>query len=405
VKVAMVVQRYGAEVCGGSELLCRQVAEHMARHWEIEVLTSCAVDHFTWKDDYPPGPTRVNGVPVRRFPVDAPRDMPSFQALSARVLSRQAPREEEIEWMQAQGPSSTALLAYVRDHADRYDLFVFFTYLYAFTFFGLPLVSEKAILVPTAHDEPCIYLSIFRELFALPRSLVFLTPQERDFVNALFGTAAVPQEVVGMGVEEPRDVRAERFLEKYGDRLGGGAFVLSAGRIEGAKGSPQLFSHFMRFREDVPERPVKLVLIGSSGMEIPDHPDIIHLGFVSDQDKFDAFAAAELVVLSSPFESLSIVALEAWQRGKPVVANGACEVLRSQCIRSNGGLWYHTYAEFREVLRVLLGDPSLRDRLGASGRDFVTRSYGWETVEAHYRTLADVVRSQARTGDRQAGRA
>jgi glycosyltransferase involved in cell wall biosynthesis len=161
----------------------------------------------------------------------------------------------------------------------------------------------------------------------------------------------------------------------------------------------------MRFREDVPERPVKLVLIGSSGMEIPDHPDIIHLGFVSDQDKSDAFAAAELVVLSSPFESLSIVALEAWQRGKPVVANGACEVLRSQCIRSNGGLWYHTYAEFREVLRVLLGDPSLRDRLGASGRDFVTRSYGWETVEAHYRTLADVVRSQARTGDRQAGRA
>ena len=388
-KVAFVVQRYGEEVCGGSELHCRQVAERMARHWDVEVLTSCAIDHFTWRNEYPPGLTSVNRVPVRRFPVDAPRDLEAFDRLSSRLYGHENDRADEVSWMNAQGPYSTAFNDFIRGARDRYDFFIFFTYLYAFTFHGLPAVKGKSALVPTAHDEPPIYLGIYRDVFRLPSALIFNTHQERDFVNARFGTRDVIQDVVGVGVEAPVDVRPERFRERYARQLAESPFVLYVGRVEEAKGCRELFDHFMRFREDAPERRVKLVVIGSRTMEIPDHPDIVALGFVDERDKFDAIAAAEVLVLSSPFESLSMVALEAWRLGKCVLANGTCDVLRDQCIRSDGGLWYETYAEFRETLALLLGRPALRERLGRSGSAFVARFYEWPTIEAKYLSITE----------------
>ena len=390
-KVAFVVQRYGVEVNGGAELLCRQVAEHMASYWEVTVLTTCAIDYLTWQNAYPPGPTTVNGIPVQRFPVDQPRDLDAFNRLSASVLAGGAGREAELQWMKAQGPFSAALLAYLQQHSQTYDRFIFFTYLYASTFFGLPCVADRSLLVPTAHDEPPIYLEIFRELFCLPQALLFLTLEEQDFVNQRFGTQHILQEVVGVGGEAPRDVRAERFRAQYAEALEECEFILYVGRVDASKGCRQLCSHFMRFREDVPTLPVKLVLLGSLAMEIPPHPDIVALGFVSEQDKADAMAAAQVVLLPSPYESLSMVALEAWHQSKAVLANGACAVLRGQCKRSNGGLWYNNYAEFQETLSLLLQEAGLRERLGASGRAFVQRCYDWAAVEAQYLNVVNSV--------------
>jgi glycosyltransferase involved in cell wall biosynthesis len=391
VKATFVVQRYGLEVNGGSELHCRQVAEHMAKHWDVEVLTTCAIDYMTWRNEYPPGLTQVNGVPVRRFPVDVPRDVGAFDRLSTRVLRGGAGRDTELEWVRAQGPMSSALFEHLRRQGQDSDVFIFFTYLYASTYFGLPLVADRSALVPTAHDEPPIYLGIYHDLFKLPRALIFNTPEERDFVNQRFGTQDVLQDVVGVGVEAPPEANAGRFLDRYGERLEGLPFVLYVGRIDASKGCRQLFSHFVRFREDVAECPLKLVLIGGAVMEVPEHPDILPLGFVGDQEKFDAIAASHVVILPSPYESLSLVALEAWQLGKPVLANGLCRVLRGQCMRSNGGLWYESYAEFREALRLLLEEPRLRQCLGAAGRGFVERSYRWPIVEAKYVRLIDAV--------------
>ena len=390
-KVAFVVQRYGLEVNGGAELLCRQVAERMAKYWDVEVLTTCAIDYMTWQNEYPPGPTTVNGITVQRFPVDVPRDVAAFNQLSDSVLVGRAGRDAELQWMKAQGPFSSALLDYLQHHHQTYDWFIFFTYLYASTFFGLPLVADRSILVPAAHDEPPIYLEIFRDLFCLPKALIFSTTEEQDFVNQHFGTQHILQDVVGIGVEAPPDVSAERFLTQYAEELEGREFILYAGRVDASKGCRQLCSHFMRFREDVPAHPLKLVLLGSQAMELPPHPDILALGFVSDQDKYDAIAAAQVVMLPSPYESLSIVALEAWQQGKPVLANGTCAVLRGQCKRSNGGLWYDNYAEFQETLSLLLKESWLRQRLGATGRSFVQRCYNWAAIEAKYLNLVETI--------------
>ena len=113
---------------------------------------------------------------------------------------------------------------------------------------------------------------------------------------------------------------------------------------------------------------------------------------MSDQDKYDAIAAAQVVMLPSPYESLSIVALEAWQQGKPVLANGVCAVLRGQCKRSNGGLWYDNYAEFQETLSLLLtGVLGSASAWGPwAGRSF-QRCYAWTAIEKQYLNLVNPV--------------
>ncbi len=119
-------------------------------------------------------------------------------------------------------------------------------------------------------------------------------------------------------------------------------------------------------------------------LPIPDHPRIRHLGFLDDQDKFDALAASDLLLMPSYYESLSMVALEAWALGKPVLANGKCEVLRGQCIRSQAGLYYETQAEFIETLRAITESRRLNAAFGENGRRFFQQHYAWPVIEQKY---------------------
>ena len=115
------------------------------------------------------------------------------------------------------------------------------------------------------------------------------------------------------------------------------------------------------------------MLIGNPVLDIPAHPRIRHLGFVGDQDKFDVIAGAAALVMPSSYESLSMVALEAWALGRPVIANARCDVLLGQCLRSNAGLYYENAAEFGAVLDRLLDDTALAgSRLAATAANFAT---------------------------------
>jgi glycosyltransferase involved in cell wall biosynthesis len=395
VRVAFVSPRYGVEVNGGAERLCREIAEHMAAVWDVEVLTTCALDYTTWRDEYPPGEQKVNGVPVRRFPVDAPRDVAAFNRLSEAVYAGARDPDREAAWMRAQGPYSSRLLAHLESQVSAYDRVIYVPYLYATTYYGLPLTRDRSVLVPAAHDEPPLALGIFDGMFRLPRALVFSTPEEQALVNARFRTAATPQTVAGVGLALPRAVDPERFRRAHADRLQGAPFILYAGRIDPSKGCDHLFDYFQRFRRDEPESALKLVLLGRPAMPVPDAPDIVSLGFVDDREKLDAMAAAQLLVVPSPWESLSIVALEAWQVGRPVLVNGMSDVLRGQCVRSNGGLWYDSYGDFREALAMFLARPEMARALGLAGRAWVAAQYDWRVIEEKYRALLDRVRPAA----------
>jgi len=403
-RVAFVVHRCGEEVCGGAELHCLVVAARMSKYWDVEVLTTCAVDDGTWADVYAPGQTVVRGVTIRRFPVDHPRDVQRLVDLDERIYSGSASVEEETDWVVARGPYSSQLYEFLRTCGGDYDFWIFFTYVHAPAVFGIPLVPGRCALVPTAHDEPEIYVPIFRKVFRGVTALLFSTPAEQEFVNRLFGTAGVVQEVVGVGSERPQSANGERFRRSHETELGSRAFLLYAGRINERKGCQVLFSYFLRFCEEMPEYPLKLVLIGSKDLDIPDDPNVVYLGYVDEQEKFDGFDAAAVIVQPSRYESLSMVALEAWQLEKPVLVNGGCDVLRDQCVRSNGGLWYETYDEFRDELALLMGDHQLRKRLGRSGREFIERHYTWDVIESKYlRVVARAMEAEARAAGDDSG--
>ena len=383
-RVAIVVQRYGEEVSGGAELHARWLAERLLPLAEIHVLTTCAVDYVTWANEYPAKTTLVNGVTVHRFAVDQPRDWAAAQKQTQALLLQEHSLFDEIAWVKAQGPYSTALLTAVRQSYANFDAFIFFTYLYATTYFGLPLVSDKAILVPTAHDEPFLYLPVFRPLFHLPRAIVYNTQTEKRLVNRVTGNNGRAQDIIaGVGVNLPEQVSAERFRQKYQID---GPFLLYVGRIAHGKNVPELLEDFQRFRQNQKD-PLKLVLIGKANFDLPTHPDIVPLGFLSEQDKFDALQAASVVVMPSLYESLSMIVLEAWLMGRPVLVNGRCAVLRNQCRRSNGGLYYTSYDEFSATLQQLLSNPSLRQQLGRQGQRFAQTEYHWDTIIHRYKTL------------------
>jgi glycosyltransferase involved in cell wall biosynthesis len=380
VKIAVVVQRYGSAVNGGAELHARYIAEHLARHADVEVLTTCSTDYVTWRNELPAGVEPVNGVPVRRFRVKHERDPRVFAKRSEKVFTQRHSIGDELEWLNAEGPTSPALVDYVARHAGDFDFCLFFSYRYYHAFYGARAAAGRAILVPTAERDATIGLSIFQPLFRSVRAVMYNSPEERAMINAVSHNEAVPGVVVGIGSHVPNSTQPNRFRQKHQIR---GPFAVYVGRIDQNKGCAELFDYFQTYLQD-PGGKLSLVLIGNSLLDVPKHPRIRHLGFLDDTDKFDAMAAAELLIMPSYYESLSMVALEAWAVGRPVLANGRCDVLKGQCLRSNGGLYYDNLSEFIGTLEALEQNRWLAGSLGRNGRQFFRDHYDWPVIERKY---------------------
>jgi glycosyltransferase involved in cell wall biosynthesis len=390
VKLAVVVQRYGQTINGGAELHARYIAEHLAKHAEVEVLTTCATDYVTWRNELQPGVETVNGVAVRRFRVKRERDPRVFGRRSDRVFAHRHSLGDELDWLDAEGPTSPALVDYIGKHADEFDFCLFFSYRYYHAYYGARAAASRAILVPTAERDEAIGLSIFPPLFRAVRALMYNSPEERAMIHAVASNQAIPGVVVGVGSEVPGNPQPGRFRQKYNIR---GPFAVYVGRIDQNKGCKELFEFFQGYLRD-PSGRLTLVLIGKELLPIPSHQRIRHLGFVDDTDKFDAMAAADLLIMPSYFESLSMVALEAWALGKPVLANGKCDVLKGQCIRSNAGLYYENYAEFEETLAAIEQNRWLSGTLGRNGRQFFREHYDWPVIERKYLEMFDRLKKE-----------
>jgi glycosyltransferase involved in cell wall biosynthesis len=380
VKLAVVVQRYGADINGGAELHARYVAEHLARHHEVEVLTTCARDYVTWRNELPAGPDQVNGVPVRRFPVSRERVPEDFGRRSIAVFEQRHSIKDELDWLDAEGPTSPALLKYLASAGAGHDFVFFFSARYHHAFHGARTVPGKAILVPTAERDPAVAVSIFAPLFRGVRAIMYNSFEERAMINALSDNRSVPGVVVGIGSDVPAHTDPQRARRKF--RIDG-RYVIYVGRIDENKGCKELFAYFERYATGM-RRDLSLVLVGTSILPIPDHPRVRHLGFLDDRDKFDLMAGADALVMPSYFESLSMVALEAWALGRPVLANGKCDVLRGQCVRSNAGLYYESFDEFVETLYAIEGHPHFAHALGQNGREYYRRHYAWPVIEQKY---------------------
>ena len=393
-KLAVVVQRYGANISGGAELHARYVAEHLGRHTQVEVVTTCAADYVSWRNELPAGTEVINGCAVHRFPVDRERDIKLFARRSTQVFEHSHSQHDELAWLASEGPTSRSLVTYLRTHREAYDFFVFFSYRYYHSYHGVRAVGPRALLVPTAERDEAIGLSVFGPVFRGVRALMYNSPEERAMITAAAHNDDVPGVVVGIGSEVPERTDPLRFRQKY--RING-RFAVYVGRIDANKGCRELFDFFLRSTKAHPVG-LALVLIGKPVLDIPEHPRIRHFGFLDDQDKFDAIAAADLLIMPSFYESLSMVALEAWALGRPVLVNGRCDVLRGQCMRSNAGLYYETYEEFVEALRSISEHTRLADALGVNGRAFYRRHYAWPVIEQKYLDVLEALKAEDRAG-------
>jgi glycosyltransferase involved in cell wall biosynthesis len=381
-KVGFVVQRYGKEVTGGAELHARWLAGHLKKYWDIDVITTKAIDYVTWRNEYKKDKENLNGIDILRFPVDEERNIEEIPEIDKTVFNQEHSLEEEIYWNKKQGPYSTKLLNYLKKNKSKYDAFVFFTYLYATTYFGLPLVKEKAFLIPTAHNEPPIYLDLYKKVFKSPLGIIPSTVEEIKLIHKLFNNEDIPFRITGIGINVPdrKLIDFPKVKEKYDLK---NPYMIYMGRIDPGKGSHDLFEYFQRYKE-MSDSNLDLVLTGKAIMDIPKRKDIKFLGFVSEEEKFSLINGCQFLINPSAFESLSMIIMEAWLLNKPVLVNGRCEVLKGQCRRSNGGLWYENYEQFKEMIPWMLKHNKERKQMGENGKKYVQSNYSWEVIEQKF---------------------
>jgi glycosyltransferase involved in cell wall biosynthesis len=392
VKLTVVSPRYGVEVPGGAETAARLLATRLATRpgFTVEALTTCALDAATWADHYPAGEAEIDGVRVRRFPVTG-RRAPDFDARTERVLrlGRRVTDDEQREWVESQGPVAPGLIdAIAQSDAD---VFAFHPYLYHPTVVGLPRVAERTILHPAAHDEPVIRLPLYRAVFEAAAALAYWSEPEREVVDRRFQVGSKPALVVGLGVDPGagKEARARRALD-----LGNGPYLLCLGRVDDGKGARLLAECFASYKNRRGGA-LRLVYAGPVVNELPAHPDILVAGAVDEAVKWGLLRGALALVSPSAFESFSIVLMEAWSVGTPVLVNSRCAVTLDHVRRSGGGLAFGSYAELEVELDRITASATLRAALGDAGQRFVDGRYRWTDVIDRYAGFVQSVGERA----------
>lgn len=408
-KIAFIVQRYGLEVNGGAEYHCRILAERLTVLYEVDILTTCSLEYQKWSNHYPPGADVVNGLSVLRFPTQHNRMGKEFSSANRKLTrhSRPGKRSWRIRleawwwfltgnsitryrdrWAEYQGPYVPGLISHLTQHHDQYDALIFFTYLYYPTIEGLKIAPHKSILIPTAHDEPPIYLPVFTNLFSLPKAILYNSLSEKRFVNRMFHNESLYADIVGVGIEPAMTTHADAAANRP---TIDSPYLIYIGRIDTAKGCDGLFDYFIRYKEKAPSA-LKLVLVGQAFMPIPEHPDFVTVGFVDEGVKVALLERAVALVIPSLYESLSMVTLESFSYGIPVIANGHCEVLDDHIKVSNGGISYKNYPDFEQAVHQILEQD--RSKMARNARTYVEQNYTWDKVLTKFAKAVDYVTSR-----------
>ncbi len=378
-KLAVIVQRYGADITGGSEHLCRMIAERLAKRHDVDVLTTCARDYISWKNEYPEGRTTLNGVKIYRFPTTRTRNLEEFNKLSDRLYQEAHSIEDEIQWIEQQGPACPSLIDFLKSQHRLYDRLLFFTYLYYPVVYGLRVAPDRSVLVPTAHDEPAIRLKIFRDVFSLPYGLIFNTEAEKAFTESVFAPKQ-SLKVGGVGVDLPDHINRKTFQRKQGFIED---YFYYGGRIDAGKGCAELIDFYLQKKRRFSDLPF-LVLSGHLSMDLPPDPSIVYMGHLSEQEKAEALQGALAVIIPSVMESLSLLLLEAFAARTPVLVKEGSAVLKDHCIKSNAGLFYNDFYDFSSCLDYLMEHQRVRHLMGLNGQKYIQKYYSWPHVMAVY---------------------
>jgi len=377
--IALVAPRFAeGTTLGGAETLMRETALNLADSGHnVTVLSTCATNHFTWANELPAGEKQFENIKVILFKVNEDRNLDLFHKIQTKISNFEEVTFEEEELWHKNNVSSDDLYEHLRNNTN-YDKIIISPYLFGLIYFTAQICPGKTILLPCLHDEAFAYLQTIKNMFQTVNSYIFNTEPEMNLAKKLYDIDLSRATVIGMSIED-FTVQTGAFAKKHNITS---PFILYCGRRESLKGTPMLIDYFTAFRKRT-GIDLKLVLTGKGDFETDEdtRKHIIDVGFVSEEDKHNAMADAVALCQPSQNESLSIVILESWLAGKPVIVNGQCEVLKHQCNKSNAGLWFSNYPEFEMELKLLLDTPGLSKTLARNGRDFVIKNYSKKAIQ------------------------
>ena len=419
-KLAFVTPRYGADISCGPEHACRLLAEQVCERHDVDVLTTCARDPLTWKNESTEGVDRVRGVLVRRFAVNQPHDPDALDELTARLTAEPHSRADEQEWVRRLGPSSPGLVDYLKRHNRNYDAVVFFSLYHATTVQGVAAAPERAVLFPHLQIEPVLRFGLWNEVLGTVRAIGYASAAERRLARGFLRIFHSADEVVGIGVETPAQQTYPRHQQDPADNIeedeeGAGpdqpeapeylagrgipfrrrhrlyeSFALYGGRVEPDNGCEEMLSYFDSYAAT--DGDTALLLMGVKMMKVPDEPYIRMPGVLADRERMIAYEAAEVTLAPDPGDLLGLCVLESLAVGTPVLASARNEAAVEHCRRANAGLYYANRDEFVEGLKMLMTNSRLRERLGQNGRQYVRQNHRWDAVLGRFERLIMRVR-------------
>ena len=414
-KFAFVTPRYGADLSVGVEHACRLIAEHVCERHDVDVLTTCARDHRTWKNEYSEGSDRVRGVLVRRFGVSQVPDHIGFDALSQRLQTSPHSRAEELEWVRLHGPWSPGLIEYLKRANRSYDVLVFFGLWHPLTVHGVDIAPERSVLFPYLQLQPALRFALWPDVARSVRGLGFFSEAERRLLHSYLGVRHACEEVVGIGVDPPPQQAYPRHQqdpndsitddEEHGtedesdapDYLDGrgipfkrrhrlyGRFALYGGRVESDNGCEEMLEYFDTFA--AAENDATLVLMGVKMMKVPEEPYVRLAGVIPDRERMTAYEAADVTIAPASDDLLAQPLLESLAVGTPVLASARNAAAVEHCRRAGAGLYYRNREEFVGALTLLTSNAQLREKLGGNGRTYIRSHHRWEGVLGRFDRL------------------
>lgn len=384
-KVAFVVPWYSQGMTGGAEFAYKNIAIRLKEKGvPVEILTTC-VKEFTsdWNKNYfNEGTEEVEGMTIRRFEVKH-RDTRMFDSINYKLINNMFTTNEEQQIFMDEMINSPKLYEYIKYNSDDYQCYIYIPYMFGTTYYGIKACPEKSILIPCLHDESYAYMDPIKELFQMTKGIIYLSQAESELAESIYNIKDKYKQVIGVGIEDVAQYDGGQFKMKYNLT---NPFILYAGRKDAGKKVDLLLEYFRRFIKSNSNVDLELVLIGGGDIDIS--KDITHrvhdLGYLPMEDKYNAYKAATLFCNPSQFESFSIVIMESWYAGTPVMVNGKCEVTKQFCINSNGGFYFNNYFEFEEIIKTILNNEDIRDIVGKQGKKFAKDNFLWETVINKY---------------------
>lgn len=388
-RYAFVAPRYFTGIAGGAETLISSLAERVAaRGDQVELLVTCARDNRSWENHFPPGSESLGPLTLRRFPVD-PRDLEVWIPRQIQISDgMHIGLDQELSWM-AESVNSAALYRYLAEQRGRFDLVFFGPYLFGTTFWGSLIDPLRAVLIPCLHDECFAYTEVIGSMFRQVRGALFNAAGEADLARSLYGAVAGGE--VGMGFDPPAPEVVAGLAPYFEDRF---PYLLYVGRKETMKQLPELIDLFTQAKDSgLISSSLRLVVAGGGSFSDLHRPsalergDIVDVDHLAEQDKQRLIHHALALVQPSTNESFSIVLMEAWMLGVPVLVNARCAVTREHVVRSGGGLFFGDLEDFCGVVNALADDEGLRKAMAEAGDRYVREVYNWEAVIKRFDTV------------------